>query len=308
MDIQPLHRLQGHRQAIYALCPLDQDRLLSGGAEGWVVQWNLAQPQAPGQVLAKIEGGVLCLHYWPARQLLAIGGLQGEVYWVDLAKGQTLRRWLIHPKGVMDFCMVDEGHLASVGANGCFTLWDIEARRPIESLQLSSLPLRRLCALGEGQFAIGGSDGSIHRLGLSQNRQWQLGQSLQNAHLPSVFALAWDKEAERLWSGGRDAQIAAWSLGEEQPQAQRSPLPPHLFTVNDLMLHPKHPYLFSASRDKTIKCWKNDPSFSLVKVLDAPKYGYHTHSVNRLLCMREGRVLVSGSDDASIGIWQLNPI
>ena len=301
-----LSRLTGHRAGVFALHGLADGSLLSGGADGLVVHWPLAGSDL-GEVRAKVEGCILCLQYLPLSNHLLIGTLAGEVYWLDWAEARVLRRWQIHPKGVMGFCLTRGGRLASYGANGQLTWWDTARCAPAESWPMTGAGLR--CMLEHPNldqvFVLGASDAALYWLDCRGDfvpppEVWPL------AHKPSVFALCFAEN--KLWTGGRDAQIKYWEAEPQLPPPMLGLIPAHLLTVNDLCYLPEWGLLASAGRDRAIKIWAIGGLLPrLVKVLDAPKFGLHQFSVNRLCYLGSG-LLASASDDANIGLWQFSSV
>ena len=59
----------------------------------------------------------------------------------------------------------------------------------------------------------------------------------------------------------------------------------------------------SCSYDKTIKIWKSNPPYSdtPIKVLEG-----HSNSVNSLLYIKERDVMISGSDDGTLRLWNMS--
>ena len=129
-------RLTGHRAAVFALARGRSERyLLSGGGEGWIVEWDLQNPD-PGRVIAQAEGNIFALHHFTERQLLVAGTLTGGLHWIDLADQARSRNIAHHRKGVFDFMVLGDS-LLSVGGGGTLSRWSVAERRSTESLLLS---------------------------------------------------------------------------------------------------------------------------------------------------------------------------
>lgn len=292
------HHLAGHEGAIFGLAADDDPRYFySGGGEGWLVRWDLDRPD-PGRLVARVDGQVFSLAKMPGEDLLVAGNMYGGLHWVDLARPEDTRNLLHHRKGAYAL-KPHEGHLYSGGGDGLLTRWSIKARRPLESLQISRKSVRCLALRDQdGLLAAGCSDG---RIVLLDTRRWAVDRVIEGAHDPSVFCLRFSPDGTRLWSGGRDAHLRCWDLGDQARKVLEAPA--HWYTLNAMALSPDGRYLASASRDKTIRIW-NLADGSLRQSLDTVRDQGHRHSVNNLLWSAHGNTLISASDDRTLILWR----
>lgn len=295
MKIAKRHTCTGHRAAVYALAAgKDTRRLLSAGGDGWIVDWDLDNPEN-GHLLASVETQVFSLIFLPENNMLVAGNMNGGLHWIDLATPDRTRNVQHHRKGVYDLKSWN-GWLFSAGGDGLLTRWAADTGRTVESYQLANQALRSIAlAPGRAEIAIGSSDHSIYLLDLET---FALRQTLKAAHTNSVFTVAYSPDERLLLSGGRDAMLRVWDL--EKDCALVSEQAAHWYTINHLAFSPDGRYFATASRDKTVKIW-DAGDFQLLKVLDVQRSGGHINSVNRLLWLPEG--LISGSDDRTVIIW-----
>ncbi len=289
-------QLKGHRAAVFALAQGQSERyLLSGAGEGWIVEWDLENPD-PGRVIAQAEGNIFALHYFAPKQLLVAGTLTGGLHWIDLKEAERTRNIAHHKKGVFDFLVLGDT-LLSVGGGGMLSRWSVAERRSTESLLLSHESLRCLeYSEKRNEIAVGASD---HNIYLLDAETLVVKQTLEAAHGNSVFSLAYSPDQRYLLSGGRDAQLRVWDLEDGGKMLQN--IPAHMYTINDICWHPEGDFFFTASRDKTIKVWEAG-SFRLRKVLEGARDQGHFNSVNRLRW--QGDALVSASDDRTLILWE----
>ncbi len=290
--------LTGHNAAIYALAAYKgAGQFLSAAGEGWVVRWDLQQGQ-DGHLLTQVEGSIFGLLYLPDTQQIAVGTMQGGLYWLDLETNTPLVQTLAHAGGVFALA-ADTAHLYTAGGDGRLVRWGRGSRKKEETLELSPKAIRRLALSPEGTTLwAAGSEGIIYTIDLPN---FSL-RSQTPAHSNSVFSLLYLPQYERLVSGGRDAYMRLWSAksGEDLRLLNADTLPAHLFTVNDLVLSPCGNFIASASRDKTVKIWRSS-DLQLLRVMDTIRYSLHRHSVNCLLWQENQ--LITGSDDRSLMIY-----
>lgn len=293
-------QMAGHNAAVFALSAADEPRsILSGAGDGWVARWNLDEPDM-GRLLAKVDIQIFALEYLPGLQTVVAGNMNGGVHWLRLDAPEKARNIAHHKKGV--FAILQAGDFVfTAGGEGAITRWDPAAGRSLESFQLSNQSLRCLAYCPRRrEIAAGASDNAIYLL---EADSLGLRQRIADAHGNSVFSLQYSPDGDHLISGGRDAQLKAWALGEKGA-ALLSAQPAHWYTINSIVFHPEGRWFATASRDRTIKFW-DAKSFKLLKVLDTIRDGGHINSVNRLLWNPGSRRLISASDDRSLIAWEV---
>lgn len=321
MNVNKIAQLNGHQGSVFALTQGKTPQyVLSGAGDGWIVEWDLDKPDM-GKLLAKVDSNIFSLLYLSDLNCLVAGNMNGGVHFVDLNNPENNKNIAHHAKGVFDMQFIDN-QLFTIGGEGVITKWSIEEGRSIESFQLSNKSLRSMdYSLEKQELAIGASDGCIYFL----NQKLHLKKTIKNAHDNSVFSVKYALDSEYLISGGRDALIKIWqsdknydhfpsketqTFGVEEVSA-------HLYTVNAIAFHPLDPQIFAtASRDKTIKIWSiqmdtdNEnsgmPKVALLKVINTVRYGGHLNSVNSLFWTPYNNWLISGSDDRSLMVWDIN--
>jgi len=296
--LKKTHQLTGHNGSIFALSPTESDRyFLSGAGEGWVVRWDLDQPEL-GKLVAKVETQIFALHYLASENKVVVGNMNGGVHWVDLENPDNTINVAHHKKGV--FAILEIGdQVLTAGGQGMLTRWDKRSGKSIDSLRVSHESIRALAHNPvQGELAVGASDNAIYIL---DAESLAVKQVLADAHDNSVFALCYSPDGELLFSGGRDAHLKVWDT--QAAYIRLSSQPAHLFTINEIVFHPNGQYVATASRDKNIKIW-DAQSFQLLKVLESYRDNGHLNSVNTLLWLGHRNCLISGSDDRSLILWE----
>jgi WD40 repeat protein len=295
LQIQHRATLTGHNAAIYCLTATD-DAIWTAGGDGMLVEW---QPfiSPDGVLRSQLPETVFSFCFLRDKTVAAVGTMQGGLHFIDLGTKTELHSVFQHPKGVFAL-QTHQNALLSVGGDGSLTLWTTDTLRPAESLNLTSKALRAL-DVRDGRAAIGASNSHIYIVALDGGLR--LTHRLENAHLPSVFAVRFSPCGQWLLTGGRDAQLKIWSVADF---ALHHVVPAHLNTINDISFAPDGRFFATASRDKTVKIW-DSATFELCKVMDLYKNNGHVNSVNKVVWL-DNQTLCSVSDDRTIRVWQID--
>ena len=299
MKVTKLAQLTGHNAAIFALVEgQDERHLLTGAGDGWVVQWNLDEPD-PGKLLARVEAQVFSLFFLKNSPKIIAGDMHGGVHWIDLDDPTSTKNSAHHQRGVFGIKAIG-GHIFTIGGEGKLSKWNIAAMQPIESYQLSNQALRCFdFDENRQEMAIGGSDGNIYVL---DAETLEIRNILNAAHASSVFSVAYSPDGKYLLSGGRDAMLCVWDL--ENGFAKISSQPAHWYTINSIDFSPDGRFFASGSRDKTLKIW-DAKTLELLKVLEGGRDGGHFNSVNKVFWSKHQQILASCSDDRTVILWKI---
>ena len=324
VDIKKIAQLTGHTGAIFAITEGgDEQHILSGAGDGWVVEWDLAKPDL-GRLVAKVERNIFSLLFLKNQNKLIAGDMDGGVRFVDLADPTLIRNVAHHGgKGCFDLKIIDN-QLLTIGGDGVLTRWSLAENRSLESIQLSHKSLRCFDFSKErNELAIGASDGSVYFVDATS---LELKDVWKKTHDNSIFSIRYSPDSAYLLTGGRDAHLKLSILQEVIARDEATEggifeeentvkhvvesLPAHLFTINSIVFHPKNPNVFAtASRDRTIKIWQLDApnaKLNLLKVIDTIRHGCHIRSVNRLFWSSYNDYLISASDDRTLIVWQID--
>jgi len=296
-----LGTLAGHSDAVYALAGWPgADQVFSGSADGLVVAWDSAHPEAAGELLARVENSVYALRELPARGLLLLGHNFQGVQAIDLQTRTLAFATALPPVAIFDlvysesrqrlYCALGDGTLAVLHGDN-FRLENL--------LRLSDKSLRCLAPHeGRGELAVGASDWKTYILDLDS---LAVKTTLTDA-TNSVFTVAYSPDGRHLLAAGRDAHLRRYAAHDGYPLLDS--VVAHMYAINHLAFSGDGRYLASCSLDKSIKLW--DPtSLALLRVLDKARAAGHGTSVNKLVWPGTRQRLVSCSDDRSLAVWQV---
>jgi WD repeat-containing protein 61 len=300
-QVHKLAALTGHRDCVYALTGAPTEATFySAGADGLVVAWNVDEPEADGQLVARVENSVYALHYEPARQLLLIGHNFQGVQVIDL-RDKTLRHaTALPPVAIFDFAYSAARQRLYVAlGDGTLAVLRTTDFSVEQLLRLSNASLRCLSLQEErGELAVGGSD---HRLRILDADTLQLKHTISDA-TNSIFTCAYSPDGHRLLLAGRDAHLRVYDAA--QGYAEVYTVVAHMYTINHLTFSPDGRLLATGSMDKSLKLW-DAATGRLLRVIDRARHAGHGTSVNRLFWSGRQNRLVSCSDDRSLAVWQI---
>ncbi len=299
MEITKIDTFSGHRGAIFSLEKgLKEHLFFSAGADGWVVQWNLEKPDL-GKVIAQLEGSVYSMFLEKDQEILWIGQNNEGIHGVNLKDQSRLFSIKMDSLLIFDIQLFQEQ--IWVGHNdGLITVIDLESRSIVKHIKVCPKSVRKILVINQDIIAVASSDGCIRFF----DKNYQLIDFWQ-AHENSVFSMAYIKEKNQLISVGRDARIRSWDLNRSDFKLKPLEVIAHIYTINDVAIHPNGEFFATSSMDKTIKIWQTS-DLKLLKVIDAARHGGHINSVNKLIWTNFEAQLVSGSDDKKISVWTIH--
>jgi WD40 repeat protein len=290
--------LAGHRDCVYALERSHlENKFISSGGDGLVAIWDLENPEI-GKLIAQVKNSVYALKLIEERQQLLIGENMEGLHLIDLLKYEEVRTLKTSHNAIFDI-LYQAPHIILANADGSVQIIDQEHWYTQHTLQLSQKSARALALhLSAKHLAVAFSDCCIRIL---DTQTWKVIKTLEG-HQNSVFAVAYSPCGKYLWSGSRDAHLRVWSVADNYEAAEA--IPAHLFAINHIAFSPNGKWAATCSMDKSIKIWDTS-SFRLLKVIDKARHAGHGTSVNKLLWCEYQNLLISGSDDRMLAVWQI---
>ena len=292
------HSFTGHKDAIYALCALNDCEFLSGGADGHIVKWDL-NGYASGNVVAKVPTSVYSLNYDLLRNHLFIGQNFDGLHVIDLILKREITSLQITKSNIFDI-QFDSNFVYVASGDGAIYIVDRESWRLVKIINLSQRSARSL-QLDEHHIYAGYSDGYVR---VMDKKNYKLIQEI-HAHKNSVFSLCIDPTKKMILSGSRDAHLKIWSIEDRKALNLIEDIVAHMYAINSISYDLNGHYFVTCSMDKSIKIW-DARTFKLTRVIDKGRYAGHGTSVNKLLSMPYKNSLISCSDDRTISVWDIN--
>jgi WD40 repeat protein len=256
-DLSTLRTLQGHRDVIRTLAfdPAGS-RLVSAGNDGQLIVWNrdksfrvhqrIQETPALARVRFSPDGSELAavgfanevyvlgrsdrerrifrcncndlraVAYRDDNQLLAVAGRSGDLHLFDPQSGLLLSDHALHRGRIHDIAFHRQTNVAvCVAEDGCVTLFDTANRRLVRRIPVASGKLFAVAVLDPQLIAVAGSDNVIRVVNTDDGT---VIRKLEG-HVGSVSTLALSGGV--LFSGGYDASVRRWSIGDAELPQQR---------------------------------------------------------------------------------------
>jgi len=299
VQVSKLHTLTGHRDCVYTLAPSSDDAIFfSGAGDGMVVMWNLADPET-GAVIAQLPNSIYAMHFHAATNTLIVGHNYDGIHILDWQNKNEIRSLQLTKAAIFDIGSSGEDLWVATG-EGIVLKIDSRAFTVTQKVQLSSKSARTI-AINEkyGEVAVGYSDNFIRVFDLDTmvlKHAWE-------AHANSVFTLRYTSDKKSLLSGSRDARLKMWDASKNYLQSAE--VVAHMFAINHLAFSQDNKHFVTCSMDKSIKVWDAE-TLKLLKVIDRSRHAGHGTSVNKVLWTNYNDRLLSGSDDRTISVWNIN--
>ena len=296
VQVNKIGTYAGHRDCVYVLEKSgEQNRFFSAAGDGMVVRWDFEHPDQ-GELVAKVDNSVYAMAYVPDKNWLIIGQNFKGLHVVDLVTKAEIRNLHFTEAAIFDILIAEQQVFVASGDGKvyAFGLEDLSLKNVFDFSDKSARCLAYNYHLG--QLAIGYSD---HHIRIVEN-----GVLLKEfkAHSNSIFTVCYSPDGAELLSGGRDAQLKIWDVGNGY--IPKETIVAHMYAINHVAFSPEGAYYATASMDKSVKVW-DAHRHKLLKVIDKSRHAGHGTSVNKLLWTDYHNLLVSASDDRSISVWEV---
>lgn len=259
----------------------------ASGIRGEIRIWKLGQSQPIHSIpTSGVVVNSLAIH--PDRGLIARGGSDTNIRLWRLQQGN---RFLTisqpsTPVNAVTFSSVGSV-LVSGSQGGEVQTWDVESGQELGSFDHQAAV--KDVAMVPGTIASAGADGTV--------KLWSLKTETPiktlKGHQGAVNAVAISDNAKLVVSGSEDGTVRVW---ERETGRQLHAFPSGDGPVNDVMFAPDNKHIILASG--SIQVWSLKNSQRKIRVTE------HQQEINDLALNSNGRVLVSGSHDRSVRVWQ----
>ena len=324
-----------HPEGVRVFALAGAGTLATGGQDGSVALWNIAQPARATVLLlpagARSEGG-----WGPVSALssdgqrLVAGYDRGRIAVWDLAKGADARRYPIasaraHALRVTDVALFDQGRqLATAGRDGKARLWHLPAdpqtgpqTDPAEPSVLKT-PAHELSAPADntdwfagyhsiavspdGSLAVAGTRGG--RISVWRTADGELWPQALLGHDDAVVRLVFTDDRQLL-SGGWDGRVIHWRLDPEHTRATRTELLDLPSQITGLALAGRDQRLYaSTERGELLQMRFDAPRHPMARIVSRRQEG-----TPPLLLALTGITppLVAATEDGKLALLQAEP-
>ncbi len=313
-----LQKFEGHFWWVWnaAFSP-DETRLVTASHDGTANVYDIKT----GKKIADFtghRGPVFVAEFSPDGQTIATGGFDHRVLlwkpedqpWTNLqllAEGKQDQSPVFtaldsHTSGVRTLEYSSDGRRLLTGSDdNTLKLWNLETKRPLETLRGHDGWIAKCTLSPDGKWALSASHDQHVRLwnlgGYEETRV--LGGHVLNGHGDVVLNAALSRDGQFAATASRDRTARLWSVkhGTELKTFAEG----HSFLSMRAIFSPDGRWLFTAAFDNTVRVW-NVAHGTEVARLD------RTGRSAALAVSPDGKYLVTGSNDNSAKVWELESV
>ena len=268
------------------------NRLVSASGDRSAKIWDFAS----GKVLHELKGhgaGVTCLAAVGDGESVVTGSGDGTLKVWNAGTG-SLSRTLEGHRGAITAIAAFGSQVVSAAADKTLKIWDINAGKPLVSVDLPSTALVVAFSPDGKQIASGHIDQTV--------RLWDSSGKLVKswtAHAGAVNGVAFHPNGQSLATCGMDHLVRVWPLADAKAGAIT--LAGHAGPVNSVAFHKDGKHLASAGSDLVIKLWRIEGAAGK----EAQSYRGHRDWISSVSFSRDGFYLASASVDRTVKVWEI---
>ncbi|MBB6461285.1 WD40 repeat domain-containing protein [Flammeovirga kamogawensis] len=297
LEVEKISNFGGHTEGLYSVVHFnDNGKFYTAGADGFVVEWNIAQADQ-GRLVAKVPNTVYALCPLIEENQLVVGQNTDGIHLLDLTSGKEIKSLKLTDQAVFSIKRFKNELFIGTG-DGWLIVVAIDQWAVTKKVKVSEKSVRSVAIDPKKEIVWTGSSDHLIK-GYAIDTLSEVRELL--GHENSVFALTVTPDAQFLVSGGRDAHMRIWNL-DGFIETQKD-IVAHMYTINDIVFRADGKYFVTCSKDKSIKVWRTE-DFRLLKVIDKARHAGHGTSINRLAWIGED-IIISVSDDHSAAAWKV---
>ncbi|KAI9266512.1 WD40-repeat-containing domain protein [Phascolomyces articulosus] len=291
--------LQGHRSDIRAVALSANDDLLASASHNSLKVWNVKTRSC----IRSIECGyALCCSFLPGDRHIVVGTKSGDLELFDIASSSMVYSVAAHAGSIYSLHMrPDKRGFVTGGADREAKFWDfkINEEKPTSSptfihmrtLKLSDEVLCVRYSPDQNILAVSLLDSTIK---VFYHDTLKFFLSLYGHKLP-VLSMDISSDNTLIATASADKNVKIWGL--DFGDCHKS-IFAHQENITGIQFVWGTHYFFTVSKDKMIKYWDGDKFENIMKLA-----GHHGE-IWALAVSRHGGIVVTGSHDRSIRIWE----
>jgi WD40 repeat protein len=294
LEITKKIELTGHKAAIYAMIPLRDGYVFSGGVDKHVILWDINN-QDKSKLLIRSNETIYSLFYYEVLNQLMIGTSGGKIHVVDLNLQKEIKLIHLHNSAIFDLKYYN-GYLLSASSDGFLGFTNLDTLVIERLVKFSDEKLRSVDIKGNLALLACG-DSNIKLIDLDK----KLLINSIIAHEKSCNVAKFHPNSDLVLSGGWDAHLNIWTLNLEPVKS----IPAHNYAIYAIEFSKTQNLMATASRDKTIKIWDSN-NIGAPKTIAYENFTGHQFSVNKIYWESDGKTLVSSGDYRKLMVWLIN--
>jgi WD40 repeat protein len=211
---QVVSTLEGHAGPVTALARMADGTVLSGGADGRILRWDLdgGGPVSPRADCHRDCVSGIAVH--PAGRRAVSAGHDGEIRMWSLPDGKPLGVFAMHGWKCMSAAFTPDGQqVVSAGTDGKVRLWDWPSGRAVTVLAQHENPVNWVVVTGDGRHVLSASDDATIR---AWNLRTGDEERCWRGHRQGIRCVALTPGDNRLVSVSVDGTVRIWDQGGRQ--------------------------------------------------------------------------------------------